>query len=76
MSAPEQSWVRRLAGYCWRHKRLELIALGGSLLYTLVTLVIPLIQRDIVDDAILSHKQPIWPGARPSPATGASSGCT
>jgi ATP-binding cassette subfamily B protein len=63
MSAPEASWVRRLAGYCWRHKRLELIALGGSLLYTLVTLVIPLIQRDIVDDAILTHKQPIWPGA-------------
>jgi ATP-binding cassette, subfamily B, bacterial len=63
MSAPEETWIPRLAGYCWRHKRLELIALGGSLLYTLVTLVIPLIQRDIVDDAILSHKQPIWPGA-------------
>jgi ATP-binding cassette subfamily B protein len=63
MSAPDERWIRRLAGYCWRHKRLEVIALGGSLLYTLVTLVIPLIQRDIVDDAILSHKQPIWPGA-------------
>jgi len=63
MSAPGERWIRRLAGYCWRHKRLELIALGGSLLYTLVTLVIPLIQRDIVDDAILSHRQPIWPGA-------------
>ncbi|HEX5287890.1 MAG TPA: ABC transporter ATP-binding protein [Streptosporangiaceae bacterium] len=63
MSAPDERWIRRLAGYCWRHKRLELIALGGSLLYTLVTLVIPLIQRDIVDDAILTHKQAIWPGA-------------
>jgi ATP-binding cassette subfamily B protein len=63
VSAPEDRWIRRLAGYCWRHKRLELIALGGSLLYTLVTLAIPLIQRDIVDDAILSHVQPIWPGA-------------
>jgi ATP-binding cassette subfamily B protein len=63
MSAPRETWIPRLAGYCWRHKRLEVIALGGSLLYTLVTLVIPLVQRDIVDDAILSHKQPIWPGA-------------
>jgi ATP-binding cassette subfamily B protein len=63
MSAPEQGWVKRLAGYCWRHKKLELIALGGSLLYTVVTLLIPLIQRDIVDDAILTHVQPIWPGA-------------
>ena len=63
MSAPDERWIRRLAGYCWRHRRLELIALGGSLLYTLVTLVIPLIQRDIVDDAILTHKQAIWPGA-------------
>jgi ATP-binding cassette subfamily B protein len=63
MSAPEERWIRRLAGYCWRHKRLELIALGGSLLYVVVTLIIPLIQRDIVDDAILTHKQPIWPGA-------------
>ena len=63
VSAAEQGWMRRLAGYCWRHKKLELIALGGSLLYTVVTLLIPLIQRDIVDDAILTHVQPIWPGA-------------
>src|SRR5580704_11683080 len=62
-ASAEKGWLRRLAGYCWRHKRLELIALGGSLLYTVVTLIIPLIQRDIVDDAILTHVQPIWPGA-------------
>ncbi len=30
---------------------------------TLVTASIPLIQRDIIDNAILTHNQPIWPGA-------------
>jgi ATP-binding cassette, subfamily B, bacterial len=30
---------------------------------TLVTTAIPLIQRDIIDDAIIKHTQPIWPGA-------------
>jgi ATP-binding cassette subfamily B protein len=63
VSAREDSWVRRIAADCWKHRRLELIALGGSVIATLVTLVIPLIQRDIVDNAILVHKQPIWPGA-------------
>jgi ATP-binding cassette, subfamily B, bacterial len=56
-------WLRRLAAYCWRHKKLELAALGGSLLATLVTLVIPLIQRFIVDNAILTRRDAIWPGA-------------
>ncbi len=39
------------------------LALGGSLLATLVTAAIPLIQRDIVDNAIFGHSQAIWPGA-------------
>jgi ATP-binding cassette, subfamily B, bacterial len=30
---------------------------------TLVTTAIPLIQRDIIDNAIIGHTQPIWPGA-------------
>ncbi len=56
-------WLRRLAGYCWRYPRGVTLALGGSLLATAVTAAIPLIQRDIVDNAILAHRQPIWPGA-------------
>jgi ATP-binding cassette subfamily B protein len=49
--------------YCWQHPVLAVAALGGSLLATVVTVIIPLIQRDIVDNAILTHQQPIWPGA-------------
>jgi ATP-binding cassette, subfamily B, bacterial len=58
-----QGWLRRLAGYCWRYPRGVTLALGGSLLATVVTAVIPLIQRDIVDNAIFAHHQPIWIGA-------------
>jgi len=64
--APEQQgdrWLRRLAGYCWRYRRGVVLALGGSLLATFVTAAIPLIQRDIVDNAIFAHRQPIWIGA-------------
>jgi ATP-binding cassette, subfamily B, bacterial len=58
-----RGWLRRLAGYCWRYPRAVLFALGGSLLATVVTATIPLIQRDIVDNAIFAHRQPIWVGA-------------
>ena len=62
-AADSDAWLRRLMGYCWQHPRLVVVALGGSLLATLVSVAIPLIQRDIVDNAILHHLQPIWPGA-------------
>ena len=58
-----EGWLRRLAAYCWRHKTLTLVAFGASLLATLVTTAIPLIQRDIIDNAILAHNQAVWPGA-------------
>jgi ATP-binding cassette, subfamily B, bacterial len=58
-----EGWLRRLIGYCWRHRRLTVIAFGASVLTTVITTAIPLIQRDIIDNAILTHKQPIWPGA-------------
>jgi ATP-binding cassette, subfamily B, bacterial len=58
-----EGWLRRLVAYCWRHKTLSLVAFGASLVSTLVTAVIPLIQRYIVDGPILERSGPIWPGA-------------
>ena len=58
-----EGWLRRLIAYCWQHKRLTVVALGASLVATLVTTVIPLIQRQIIDNSIVTHAQPIWPGA-------------
>jgi ATP-binding cassette, subfamily B, bacterial len=59
----QDRWLRRLTGYCWRHPRLVLAALFGSLVATLVTVAIPLIQRYILDNAILTRRDAIWPGA-------------
>ena len=59
----QNGWLRRLAGYCARHRRLAVMALGGSLLATLVQAAIPLIVAWIVDSAILDHHEPIWLGA-------------
>jgi ATP-binding cassette subfamily B protein len=59
----QDAWLRRLAGYSWHHRWLVVVALGGSLLATVVAVAIPLIQRYIVNNAILTHRDAIWPGA-------------
>jgi ATP-binding cassette subfamily B protein len=57
----EKGWLRRLAGYCLRYRRTVLIALGGSLLATIATAAIPLVQRQIIDDVIVTSRASIWP---------------
>ena len=59
----QNAWLRRLAGYCARHRHLVVMALGGSLVATLVQAGIPLIMAWIVDSAILTRHEPIWLGA-------------
>src|ERR1700759_3364448 len=59
--ANEARWLRRLAGDCLRFKRDVIIALAGAILYTAATLVIPLLQRSIIDNVIVSHKESVWP---------------
>jgi ATP-binding cassette subfamily B protein len=56
-----QGWLRRLAGYCWHYRRNVLIALAGSLLASAATAAVPLVQRRIIDDVIVTHRQSIWP---------------
>jgi ATP-binding cassette, subfamily B, bacterial len=57
----EARWLRRLAGYCWRFRRDVIISLTGALLYTVATLTIPLLQRNIIDNVIVTRKESIWP---------------
>jgi len=57
----EARWLRRLAGYCWRFKRDVIISLSGAVLYTAATLVIPLLQRNVIDNVIVAPKQSVWP---------------
>src|SRR5712691_1833859 len=57
----ENRWLRRLAGYCWRYRRTVLVSLGGALAATVATVAIPLVQRQIIDNVIVTHRQSIWP---------------
>src|ERR1700687_891778 len=59
--ASDYGWLRRLAGYCWRYRRTVLIAMSGALAATVATAAIPLVQRQIIDDVIVTHQQSIWP---------------
>jgi ATP-binding cassette, subfamily B, bacterial len=54
-------WMRRLARYCWRYPRIVLLALGGTLVVTGVSAIIPLIQRQIVDDLVGPGHPAVWP---------------
>ena len=57
----ERGWLRRLSGYCWRYRRNVVVALGGAVLATFVSLLIPLVQRQIIDNSIVTDKQPVGP---------------
>src|SRR5690242_8209792 len=57
----EARWLRRLAAYCWRFKRDVIIALAGALLATAATLIIPLLQRSVIDNVIITRHESVWP---------------
>src|SRR5262249_17217040 len=58
---PNGGWLRRLAAACWRYKPLVLLAFGASLAGMTITALVPLVQRAIVDNSILSHRRALWP---------------
>jgi ATP-binding cassette, subfamily B, bacterial len=57
----EARWIRRLVGYCWRFRRDVIIAVAGSLLVVAALLTIPLLQRSVIDNVIVSRRESIWP---------------
>jgi ATP-binding cassette, subfamily B, bacterial len=54
-------WLRRLSRACWRYPRNVVLALGGTLVVSLVGITIPLIQRAIVDNLTSTVQAAIWP---------------
>jgi ATP-binding cassette subfamily B protein len=56
-----RGWLLRLLGYCWRYRLQVLIAFGASLVGMVVMAFVPLVQRAIVDDAILSDRLSLAP---------------
>jgi len=61
-AGPRRGWAGRLVLRCWHKPGLLLPALAGMLLGTVATVAIPLIQRDVVNNAILTHRQPLMTG--------------
>ena len=57
----EDRWLPRLTGYCWHYRRTFTLALVGAVMATVFTAIIPLLQRTIVDNVIVTHKSSIWP---------------
>ncbi|MEY9893456.1 ATP-binding cassette subfamily B protein [Catenulispora sp. MAP5-51] len=60
---PSSSWMRRLFAVSWVYRRSVLIAFGGSLLAMLANAAMPLIQRHIIDDVVISRTSPLAPWA-------------
>ena len=59
--AAPKGWVRRLGGYLLRHKRNLVIAFAGAILGSVAQVIVPLIERQIVDNVILRHTSPLAP---------------
>jgi len=57
----ERGWIRRLGGYCLKHRVLVIAALSGSVVSMAVGAVTPLIVREVVDKVILARSQPMLP---------------
>ncbi|HTU72766.1 MAG TPA: ABC transporter transmembrane domain-containing protein, partial [Trebonia sp.] len=57
----EQRWLRRLIGYTWRFKRDVILSVIGALFYVAASLVIPLLQRNVIDNVIVTHAESVWP---------------
>jgi len=55
-----EGWLRRLAAYCWRYPRNVVLALAGTLVVTAVAAIVPLIQRQIVDDLVGPGHPAVW----------------
>ena len=56
-------WLRRLLGYVWRYKRLVLIASVSSVAIAGIGVVVPLVQRTIIDGVIVHGNKPVAPWA-------------
>jgi ATP-binding cassette subfamily B protein len=53
--------VRRLSSYVLVHRRNLLIALSGAIVGSVAQVVVPLIERQIVDNVIVRHSSPLAP---------------
>jgi len=62
-AAPAQpaGWIRRLWGLAAAHRRDLAISLAAAVAGSLCQVVVPLIERQVVDGVIVRHTSPLWP---------------
>ncbi|MFF0147786.1 ATP-binding cassette subfamily B protein [Amycolatopsis sulphurea] len=60
-TADGPGWLRRLTGYVLRHRREVALALGAAVLGAACQTVVPLLEREIVDNVVLRGDQSLWP---------------
>jgi ATP-binding cassette subfamily B protein len=58
-----EGWLGRLFGYILRYRRLVLIASSCSLAIAGIGVVVPLVQRSIIDNVIVHQSEPVLPWA-------------
>ncbi|MFD2078694.1 ATP-binding cassette, subfamily B [Actinopolymorpha cephalotaxi] len=59
--APVKGWLRWLAPYLGRHRRALVMALAAATAWTAALVSAPLLQRLVVDDAIVARTRPVLP---------------
>ncbi|WP_432562183.1 ABC transporter ATP-binding protein [Kineococcus sp. SYSU DK003] len=59
----QQGWLRRLAGYCGRHRRDLVLSFGSAVVSYGIAAAVPLVVRHVVDDVIAHPGAPLWPWA-------------
>ena len=60
-AGPNSGWVRRLWGYMLRHRRDVYISLAAAVLGSVCQTVVPLVERQIIDNVIIVPRSPLWP---------------
>ncbi|GAA0316854.1 ATP-binding cassette subfamily B protein [Kineococcus aurantiacus] len=60
---PAGGWLRRLAGHCARHPRDLVLSFGAAVVAYVVTALLPLVVRHVVDDVIGTPGASLWPWA-------------
>jgi ATP-binding cassette, subfamily B, bacterial len=59
--AETRGWLRRIVTACMRYRRQVILAFGASVAGMTITALVPLVQRTIIDDSILSHQRALGP---------------
>ncbi|MCM3882632.1 ABC transporter ATP-binding protein [Frankia sp. R82] len=57
----DRGWVRRLLGAVLVYRRNAMLAFGSALLGTLVTAAVPLVERSVIDNVVITHRHALAP---------------